>query len=478
MMLQPPADRLGGAVQQHLDWFCAHAPWGEQTWAPGLWWAQLDVRTGAPVSGERAPGVSKRCYRLIESPGGSNLYWDGPLVVAMRGAARRFGEPRWATIGERYVRQYLAQGTSESDLLWWGNHYYLHRDAGGPVVFGEVAEPVGAAHADAPLHETRPLPVAWALLAELDAEHTSRNLAAQEGHLNRRPGAAGACGEAGFDRHASGTDEHCFLEAGAMLALSQAWRAKLTGERRGLDVADAVLRFSFGHRDERTSLLPVSPTSNRWDNHQATSEIGLWAGAAMAAAELCDQPDWRDLAVQALGAWVERAWDERAGRFAGRLHTQTGDAITTPQSTIYQPGRFADPWEPLFPAHDYPMPTAEACLTAWATTGEAVFELAARRWVEVIERSLPARNGRGGYAEHYGRVIHFLWRAGQMLGDAGMTELAWRVADESLAVLDAGHCLRSHPWEDRCEAVDGMGWLIMAWLALIDEAVPETMGLI
>lgn len=460
------------AIGRHLNWLTAHAPWPQTAWAPGVWWSQLEIATAKPASGERQPGVSKRCYRLIESPGGSNLYWDGPLMVAVRAAAGRLGEARWAAAADRYMRQYLAHGTSDTGLLWWGNHYYLSHDAATPVTFGESAAPVDAAHATAPLHETRPLPVAWELLAEVDREHTLVNLAAQQQHVHAEGPAAG------FDRHANGSAQHPFLEAGAMLVLSQAWRAKLAGAPDAIDVADGVLRYSVGQRDPATGLLPVSPGSNRWDQTQTTSELGLWAGAALEAAAMCGRSDWREMALDALAAWCEQAWVEDRGRFAGRLDIRNGRPIDTPQTTIYQPGHFADPWQPLFPTHDYPMPAAEACLSAWELTGDGRFETATRRWVDVLGQTLPARNGLGGYAEHYGRAIHLLWRAGRTFDDAALVDLAWAVAVESLAVLDAGPCLRTHPWEDRVEAVDGAGWLLLAWLTLVDDEQPPMLGLI
>ena len=76
---------------------------------------------------------------------------------------------------------------------------------------------------------------------------------------------------------------------------------------------------------------------------------------------------------------------------------------------------------------------------------------------------MPARGGRGGYAEHYGRNIHYLWRCGRVLGMEESTALAHRVAREALDVLWDGAMFRSHPGEHRYDAVDGVGWLVMGW---------------
>ena len=170
---------------QHLDWFLDHAVWGDDTPAAGLWWSMLDLDTGRPTAAPRPAGVAKRCYRHIESPGGSNLYWDGPLVVASLAVSTRAGEPRYAEAAERYVRAYLQAAASPGGLLWWGNHYYVRAD-GRAVTFGRDVVAVDEAHRTAPLHETRPLPVPWPLLHRLDPSRTEAALAAHRQHLRQQ----------------------------------------------------------------------------------------------------------------------------------------------------------------------------------------------------------------------------------------------------------------------------------------------------
>jgi hypothetical protein len=53
------------------------------------------------------------------------------------------------------------------------------------------------------------------------------------------------------------------------------------------------------------------------------------------------------------------------------------------------------------------MPFAECCLELFKRTKKDLFHTACKRWKETIEASLPAHGGKGGYAEHYGRCIHF-----------------------------------------------------------------------
>jgi hypothetical protein len=478
-------------LRRHLDWYLAHAVWGFSSPAPGLWWSMLDIETGGMATAARAAGVYRRCYRWIESPDGSNLYWDLPLVVACHAVSRQSGDVAYEQAAERYVRAYLARATSAGGLWWWGNHYYIGA-AGQPVEFGGAApvapgaRPVPARTAilgesevtpihdpadRAPLHETRPLAVPWRLLHRLVPEATLAALAAHRQHL-----VTGA-GPGAFQRHADGGPGCAFPEAGGILALAFAHEAKLTGAAEATCLARQVLEYSWSFRDRRTNLMPMQPGATRWDGWQATSETGLWAGAAFAVAELLGQPDIAVMAAEAVGAWSAQAWSEDEQRHHGRLVIGTGEPNHRPKDTIYCPGTWCDPWEPLFPAHDYPLPAAEASLTAFQVTGEESHALAVARWVRQLQQSLPARNGWGAYAEAYGRAIHFLWRAGRVLARPAWGDLARAIADEALSVLDGGPALRSHPWEHRVDAVDGMGFLILALLCLEQDAEPEMHGM-
>jgi uncharacterized protein YyaL (SSP411 family) len=120
------------------------------------------------------------------------------------------------------------------------------------------------------------------------------------------------------------------------------------------------------------------------------------------------------------------------------------------------------------PTHNYPMPMAETCLSLSEKTSGYIFVEAVERWVSHIRTSLPANGERGAYAEDYGRVIHFLVRASRSLNRPEYLELARKIADEAierLFVVQSG-MFRSHPGENRCDAVDGLGILLLALLYL------------
>src|SRR5688572_922954 len=113
-------------IRTHLDWFIAHAPMkGYGPHDNAMWISSLDLHTGRhPVPWERPAGVEKRCYRWIESPGGSNLYWDQPLLVAAHALSARTGDAAYAAAADAYGRDFLERCVAPSGLFLWGNHYF------------------------------------------------------------------------------------------------------------------------------------------------------------------------------------------------------------------------------------------------------------------------------------------------------------------------------------------------------------------
>lgn len=122
------------------------------------------------------------------------------------------------------------------------------------------------------------------------------------------------------------------------------------------------------------------------------------------------------------------------------------------------------------------MQFAECCLALHALTGDERFATACARWVDVIRAGLPARQGRGGYAEHYGRCIHFLLGYAERFHDEAARALATAVADEAVETLFTLGMFRGHPGEDRYDAVDGVGYLLLALIRLATGSEPDMMG--
>lgn len=439
-----------------------------------MWMSSLDTRTGRyPADDARPAHIPSRCYRYIESPRGCNLYWDQPLLAAAHALSDRAGDARYADAADAYTRDYLSRCTAGNGIILWGNHYYWDAFDGVVRFFPGSAPPRVHDPATSPgdYHEMRPIQPAWGTMWRADEAATARAIAvAAEAHLVEP--------ETGlFDRHADRRRGCAFLEAGGILVESLAWLFARTRDARLIELAGLMARYSFVHRGAATGLLINNPTETRWDGHTCTSEVGLWAGCLLRAAELANHPAWADMAKRSMDAWLRYAWDERSRRYFGRLNVADGAPIFEPPQTAYEPGDYCDLWRPLFPAHDYPMPLAEACLKLYRLTGDAAYAEACRRWAGVIERSLPARGGAGGYAEHYGRCIHFALGCAEALSDHAFLDLARRLADEAHHFLWAGEMFRSHPGEDRYDAVDGLGFLMLALIWLQTGREPDARGL-
>jgi hypothetical protein len=366
-------------------------------------------------------------------------------------------------------------------MLEWGNHLYYD-------VFEDRA-----ANIFEPYHEIRPMTPAWELLWSVDPAVAARALrAAVEGHV--RDWETGL-----FNRHAlTGPDQSKaetgdpmpFLAAGASLVESLAWLSTQSVvdadalQQKALTVA----RYSFDKRDPATGLVPSQPFVQRWDSKVATTETGLWAGALLRAWRMTGVDEFRMVAREAVAAYLKTGWDAEAKRYYGMLRLTDG-APRSERTTEWQPSLHSDVWEPLFPSHDYPMPFAEACLTLWEVEKDERFTTCARRWIEQIRTQMPPRYPksvitddemqRGAYAEMYGRAIHFLVRAADVFDEPELRALADELADDAIATLwveEAG-MFRTHPGEDRTDAVDGLGYLFAALTYLETGEEPDLGGM-
>ncbi|CAN0327393.1 unnamed protein product, partial [Chrysoparadoxa australica] len=160
---------------------------------------------------------------------------------------------------------------------------------------------------------------------------------------------------------------------------------------------------------------------------------------------------WIQWADEAMSAWLAYSYDSQEEKYYGMLSNATGAPIFREENDHYpyKPGNYSDLWEPLFPTHNYPMSLAESCLELYKLTNKEKYKLACHRWVQLIENSLPARDGAGAYAEHYGRVLHFLLSCAQVFKEETHKALANKIALEAVDVLYAHNMFRSHPGEYR-----------------------------
>ncbi len=417
-----------------------------------MWPAVLDTSTGDYPPGEHAP---RRVYRLIGAPRGSTLYWDQPSLVAADALTTLTGDNRYRAAGERYLRAFLAQCVNEIGLFQWGNHQYYDVFAGQVVSF----------HGGP--HELRPLTPAWDLFQRLAPKLTEQYLRLMiPRHVYDE--ATGA-----FNRHDDGKRSHAFLEAGAVLVESAAWLHARTGDAALLELALRIASYSFNHRHPVTGLLPNEPDHGRWDSLVCTTEIGLWAQSLLRAADYTGVQQFTDMAAGALRAYLRYGYDDTAQQYRGQVAIADGTHVV-PTKPGYWPRAYTDVWNTdQWPTHDYPTAVAEACLTLHARTGDAVFAQGAQRLVSIITATPPPREA---YAESFGRCIHVLQRAAEHFQDAALHAAARRLADIAIDQLYADGMFQGFADSHLYEAVDGVGYLLLALLRLEQGAEVELHG--
>jgi len=462
-------------ITQHLNWFLDHAPCHRHgDWKGRCWLSSLDLKTGAYPEYEHPEEIGARCYRWIESPHGSNLYWDLPTAQFVHTAGLAWAHPDWCRAVEEAVVDYWERAEAPSHLLYWGNHYYLEAATGDVLMFTGSKPPAVFDHDadDGNYHELRPIALDWGFLHALKPDKTPKfaEVAARRHLVDPATGL--------FNRHAGHHGKpHAFLEAGALNAEVAAWCAAHGGPADLQEAARRMLHYSWSHRDPATGLIPVEPAQNRWDKTTATTETGFWVSRVLVLSRWMEDGEiWRKRAVEALHDWLTAALDRDYMRYHGRLHFQTGKPTDFPKDTLYQPDDFTDFWHPLFPRHDYPLQTAWATLQCAQFEGGAVWEGHLSDMVEAVGRSLSELDSRPLYAEMAGRALIFLHESRDLVPAA----VGYR--DELLARVEsglwAGERFRSHTGEDRVDAVDGMGFLFAALVSLEGETLPDGLRLL
>ncbi len=436
-------------VRSHLEKLVAAA---SQT-GSAMWPSVVNTQTGRQE--DHVPG---RVYRLIGAPRGTTLYWDQPLIAAARGLTALTGDQQYAQSADRYVDEFLSCSVGENGMFRWGNHEYYDVVARKLVPFCNG------------YHELRPITPAWDVFRERDAEKTATYIRIMaERHVYD-------AGTGGFNRHDDGRKEHAFLEAGGILSESLAWLYSKTGDGDLLERALRIARYSYGHRDPATGLVPNEPDLGRWDSKVCTSEIGLWAQCLLRAGTYTGSREFGGMACNSVRAYLDCAFDPGTGSYFGQVNLSDGKPVI-PAKTGYWPRKYSDPWNTdQWPTHDYPMAVAEACLSLFELTGDRCFLDAILRWAAIAVDGSPGGKGTWAYAESYGRCIHFLTRAGLQLGEERFLADARALADEAVARLWDNGMFQGYPEDQVYESVDGVGYLLLALMFTESHCAPKLHG--
>ena len=421
-----------------------------------------------------APKALDEAWRVVRrgrrNPAGANLLTDQPLLKTMRSLSAATGDEKYARFAKAYVDYYVKNLVDEKGFFWWGwhRHYDVYKDK----MDGHAGN-----H-----HEIHAITgIDWPLLWEVSPAAVRKEIEAiwrwhvidkKTGEINRH-----GDGRAGCDFSMSAGS---YIEAFVFLygaAKEKVW----------LDRAKLIADYYWTRRNPATNLFADRPNAgkNRFDGSCfVTSITGPYCHALLKAYERSGQAVFRDHATAYLKAYAEHGFDEKSGRFWGALKLD-GTPIPGPRVprgyAQYEPRGHLDLWEPYVAGYQYAIYTAQAYAYAAQLTQDEALLTAARRFAAWIQRSPPGTvetadtwykaycegpGRQGTCAGKYGRTVSFFLHMYVLTKEAKYLESARRTAETAVRKLHHKGLFRGHPAKPYYEAIDGVGYLLYAFLQL------------
>ena len=418
------------AVTAHLNYVTEHSldEYGDEHTM--MWLSSIDLKTNRLP--DRAPSPTRRPQSAWQA---ANLYWDQPTVVAARELARRSGCKCYEESVTYYTEDYLDRCLDQtSGYLVWGHSGFfdVKRDEARKI----SGQPAGLF----------PHSPDWDSMWQVDRQKT----------------------ELTIDEILESVNQDAALSKIAVWIDAISWLAAKTNDRSG-DLAQQLLqraRSVYARRHAETGLIETHQLQGQ---SLASTEVALLASSLIRAHAELNIAELEQMAAQLVERWLQYGFDPASQRFSASVLVTDGQRWAGNSIDGIKARILVEVFDPRpRPTSDFPMPMAEVCLTLYEQTQREVFREAVVRWVDQIKANLPVDESSGGYAEDYGRVIHFLVRAAEVLQERELRELAVTVADDAMRRLYVSKMgmFRSHFGEDRCDSVDGPGYLLMSLLYL------------
>ncbi len=418
-----------------------------------LWMAVLDAQT---VTAPHEPEAVDENVRVIRrgrrSPGGTNFYHDQPTLRVAYALSDLTGEQSFAKSADAYLLEAMKRCVKpDTGFFVWGWHTW----------YDAFDEDFKSNSGDQ--HEMHLLLPDWERLYKLNSEAVLREVEAiWEFHIcNKETGE--------YNRHGDGNCGLAFAMSGSSFIYAFMEMNRLTGDPVWRERAYTVSNWHWNHRNPETNLTVNVPNGDRFDGKFCdTAVTGLHAGQTMLTALRTGDALLRERALAYLKAYAQYGYNEKEKGFYGMVE-QDGTPLTEWKAEGYdqyaKPG-LLDLWEVYVIGYAYPLPAAQNYAYAMRGGKDPLLWKSALRWADWIERSLPANEGRGTYADQYGRCISFFLELYRHTGDEHYRETAFRIGHEALHHLDTGQLLKSHPNKPYWEAVDGIGLLLHGLLEL------------
>ena len=429
-----------------------------------MWLSTIDLRTnGLP---EPLMPTSPRWNGTLLSPTGANLYWDQPTILAAFELSKRTGCKCYSESATAYISSFLSECTDSN-----GNSFI------DPRFYYDIKHEK-AIDTTATLPPCTPYTPAWETVWAADPDLARRQIEV----FIQTQRAEDSLDGLNQKRLAGSNDSDIetpklTIESETALIASLCWLAQQDSRQKQSLTKSALslARNRINHRNSRTGLVPTGCNFSDQGNRASSLQIGAWAFALLRAGRSTGETEFQKLAKQALRPWLTLGFNPQQQRYYNQLDCKTGKPATERERSIASDKEIksAPQQVSIFshvnrPPYQSPLKMAEACLSLHEASGDFPSRQAVERWANMIQQELSANENQVGYAEDYGRAIHFLVRASEVMKRPTYHTVARDLANEAMASLYVPKMgmFRSHPDENRCDSADGPGFLLLALMYL------------
>jgi len=422
----------------------------------------------------REPAALDEAYRVTRrdrrNPAGANLLTDQPLIDVLHQVSNRTGDWKYAKAADAYIAYYLEHLADEKGLIWWGWH--RHYD----VFTDKMTGHSGNHHEIHAIHD-----IYWDRLWAVNPDATRKEIeACWRWHVIDK-------GTGEINRHGDGRRGCDFAMSSASFIDAFAFLYGKTGDRIWLERARLLEAYYYNRRNPDTDLFPDRPNAgiDRFDGGAfVTSITGCYCRGLMNAWQRSGEDRFLERAADYLLAYDKYAYDEETGKYFGALKLD-GTVIPGPRTVgdyaQYEPRGHLNLWEPYVAGYQYPLYTAQAYARACALTKRPELLTAAKRFAGWLNQSPPGAvetaktwyspytdgpGKQGTYAGKYGRAILFYLQLYELTGKTTYLARARKAADQAIEKLYVNGLFKGHPAKPYYEAIDGVGFLLQALIAL------------
>ncbi len=448
------------AVEAHMDYVTeqSHDHLGLRT--TPMWLSTIDLRTNG-LPDPLMPG-STRWKGIFLSAPGANLYWDQPTILAAFELSKRTGCKCYSDAAAAYITSFLAACSTSKQTSCIDPRFYYDVKLDQSV---DKTETLASCSPYTPAWETT-----WAADKKLARQQIQAFIHLRTVTHSSNNSVPKSTGE-------TTGPPNLTIESEAALIASLCWLAQRdTLQQTPLtQQALSLAQSRIARRDRTTGLVPTDCNLPKQSNNTSSIALGAWANVLLWAADTTGEMEFQIIAEQALHAWLTAGFDTQQQHYYQQIKCETGHPVKEQMTGNYPEDLPASSHQQISifehasrPVYQSPLRMAEACLSLHDSTGDQLSKQAIERWINIIKKDLPSDKMQGGYADDYGRAIHFLVRASAILKNPQYRILAQDIANEAMKKLYVSRMgmFRSHLGENRCDSADGPGLLLLALMYL------------